>query len=251
MTTPAGSIKKFMTPVNQNPPKPPDEADDATVQSGKTTSRPTVGDTWQEMCIKLQMTSKAAITTSDVANKMTQVLRIIHDEFGSKIKIKNNKNKTIQNFKFDEPEDFAKNYKIHNFRPYKPQSGLNRACILFRVCTNQSLSTIRKSSTVAAALQHTSSRLVFYPWTEDVADVQSIGFFVGPLPKYQTTDAFEKSLVSVIAQRASIPAKRIPKFHCVLENITTPIPNSQLRYRCQAFAIQVERHNIDTMQQIL
>jgi hypothetical protein len=164
------------------------------------------------MCIKLQITSKAAITTTDVAQKMTQVLQSIQDKFGNKIIIKNNKNNTFQQFKFEEPEDFAKNYAIHHFRPSKPQRGPNRAWILFGVQTNQSLSTIQKSLTVATALQHTSSRLVFYPWTENIPDVQSLGFFLGPLPKYQTSEAFEKSLVFIIASRASIPAKRIPSF---------------------------------------
>jgi hypothetical protein len=107
MTTLAGNIQPFPTPVNPSLAKPPDEADDATVQSEKTTSRPTTGDTWQEMCIILQITSKAAITTSDVAHKMTQALRSIQDEFGNKIIIKNNKNNTLQQFKF------AKNYAIH------------------------------------------------------------------------------------------------------------------------------------------
>jgi hypothetical protein len=46
MTTPAGNFQQFPTPVNPSLAKPPDEADDATVQSGKTTSRPTTGDTW-------------------------------------------------------------------------------------------------------------------------------------------------------------------------------------------------------------
>jgi hypothetical protein len=167
MTTPAGNIQQFRTPVNPSQAKPPDEADEATVQSRKTTSRPTTGDTWQKMCIKLQITPKAAITTSDVAQKMTQVLQSIQDKFGNKIIIKNNKNNTFQQFKFEEPEDFARNYAIHHFRPSKPQRGPNRAWILFCVQTNQSLSTIQKSSTVATALQHTSSRLVFYPWTEN------------------------------------------------------------------------------------
>jgi hypothetical protein len=61
----------------------------------------------KKLCIKLQITSKAAITTSDVAHKMTQALRSIQDEFGNIIIIKNNKNNTLQQFKFDEPEDFA------------------------------------------------------------------------------------------------------------------------------------------------
>jgi hypothetical protein len=127
MPTPAGNIKKFLTPVNPNSTNPPDKANNPTVQFGKTTSRPTTGETWQEMCIKLQITSKTAITTSDVAHKMTQVLESIHNKFGSKTIIKNNKNNTIQSFKFDKPEDFAKNYKIHHFRPSKPQSGPNQA----------------------------------------------------------------------------------------------------------------------------
>jgi hypothetical protein len=199
MTTPAGNTHQDPTPVNPGQAKPPDEADDATVQSGKTTSRPTTGDTWQEMCIKLQITSKATITTSDVAHKTAQVLGSIQDEFGNKIILKNNKNSTLQQFKFDTPEDFAKNYVIHHFRPSKPQGGPNRAWIVFRVQTDQSLSTIRKSPTVATALQRTSSRLVFYPWPENIPDVQSLGFFLGPLPKYQTSAAFEKSLISIIA----------------------------------------------------
>jgi hypothetical protein len=66
MPTPAGNSKKFLTPVNPSPTNPPNETDDASVQSGKTTSRPTTGDNWQEMCIKLQITSKTAITTSNV-----------------------------------------------------------------------------------------------------------------------------------------------------------------------------------------
>jgi hypothetical protein len=163
MTTPTGNIQPFPTLVNPSPAKSPDEADNATVQYGKTTSRPTNGDTWQEMCIKFQITSKTAISTSDVAHKMTQVLRSIQHEFGNKIIIKNNKNNTLQQFKFDEPEDFATNYAIYHFRPSKPQGGPNRAWILFHVQTNQSLSTIRKSLMVATALQHTSSHLVFYP----------------------------------------------------------------------------------------
>jgi hypothetical protein len=136
MTTPAGNTHQDPTPIYPSQAKPPDEADDATVQSGKTTSRPTTGDTWQEMCIKLQITSKAPITTSDVAHKTAQVLGSIQDEFGNKIILKNNKNSTLQQFKFDTPKDFAKNYVIHHFRPSKPQGGPNRAWILFRVQTD-------------------------------------------------------------------------------------------------------------------
>jgi hypothetical protein len=136
-----------------------------------------------------KFTSKTAITTANVAY-MTRVLESIHDEFGSKINIKNNKTITSKAFKFDEPEDFAKNYKTHHFCPTKPQGGPNRAWFLFCVRTSQSLSTIRKFLMVTAVVQRRSCHFVFHPWMEDIPDIQSIGFLLGPLPKYQTSDTF-------------------------------------------------------------
>ncbi|KAG7371967.1 hypothetical protein IV203_018109 [Nitzschia inconspicua] len=227
--------------------------DDVTVITGKSTSRPSTAKVWQETVVKLRFQSKDDLLTKDVSYLAFGVLNAIKQSFPTRIKIKLN-NANMESHNVQAPtndDDFQKLFGVSHRRGNKAKKIQSQSWIIFRIFTDMTLATIRKEQTVHDALQRSHGNLVYYPWTEDVHDVVSLGFFVGPLPKYMTSSQFEEELIPLISAKANIDAKRIPKHHCVMETITTYQPGTDLRFKCQAFVIQVEQQHSLKLREIL
>ncbi|KAG7357425.1 hypothetical protein IV203_002113 [Nitzschia inconspicua] len=219
--------------------------DDVTVITGKSTSRPSAAKVWQETVVKLRFQSKDDLLTKDVSYLAFDVLNAIKQSFQSRISIKN-QNKRQHGIALrpssHKRRRLSKAFSCLSSPWQQSQKIQSQSWIIFRICTDMTLATIRKEQTVHDALQRSHGNLVYYPWTEDVHDVVPLGFFVGPLPKYMTSTQFEEELITLISAKAKIDAKRIPKHHCVMETITTYQPGTDLRYKCQAFVIQRRSH---------
>ncbi|KAG7363685.1 hypothetical protein IV203_027046 [Nitzschia inconspicua] len=150
--------------------------------------------------------------------------------FQTRISIKTNANKELHTIQAPTNDDeFQKLFRVSHRRGNKAKKIQSQSWIIFRTSTDMTLATIRKEQTVHDALQRSHGNLVYYPWTEDVHDVVSLGFFVGPLPKYMTSTQFEEELIPLISAKAKIDAKRIPKHRCGHAQLEAPqepqIPN--------------------------
>ncbi|KAG7370320.1 hypothetical protein IV203_028066 [Nitzschia inconspicua] len=218
--------------------------DDVTVITGKSTSRPSAAKVWQETVVKLRFQSKDNLLTKDVSYLAFNVLTAIKQSFQNGIELHTAQAPTND-------DEFQKLFRVSHRSGNNAKKIQSQSWIIFRFFTDMTLATIRKEQTVHDALQRSHGNLVYYPWTEDVHDVVSLGFFVGPLPKYMTSTQFEEELIPLISAKAQIDAKRIPKHHCVMETNTTYQPGTDLRHKCQAFVIQVEQQHALKLREIL
>ena len=222
-------------------------SDDETVVSGHSTIRFTATDSRKELVLKLRLKSKTALTTSAIATKTFAILQAIRTSFGSDITIYPNggKHRTLQTFEPPAKDaDFEQLFTVTRHTGNKLRGITPSAWIIFRVLSPVTLSTIRNSSAVKAALSQHASSLQFYPWDEQTRDVVSIGWFLGPIPKYTLSEQFQEEIMS------KLHSARPPKFRCVLENIQAT-DSSGVIYKCQAFGLQVERQHAVRMKHIL
>lgn len=232
---------------NKKAPNQADAADDVTVQSGKNSARTATETPWETKVIKLEFTSKSEIPLATVAHQAMTVLRAMGNSFESNIKLFTNRGKVLQSYKTTQPSEFADHFDAYSNKHTKRSNDKRRAWILFRIETKLSLKHIRTNQAVEGALSAADGRLTQHQWPENISNIKTIGFFVGPLPKYMITEEFNTTLSTILSK----PGKRIPKFRCTMETITASPLNSQLRYRCQAFAIQVQDVDVKQMHHLL
>jgi replication-associated recombination protein RarA len=85
--------------------------------------------------------------------------------------------------------------------------------------------------------------MIHHHWPLDVTDVRSIGFFVGETPTYKLSSTFKEDLCTLIAKKASIRRRKIPKFQVALTVIRATMVNPEtekdVRDACMAFELQV------------
>ncbi|KAG7355365.1 hypothetical protein IV203_000051 [Nitzschia inconspicua] len=142
--------------------------DDVTVITGKSTSRPSAAKVWQETVVKLRFQSKDDLLTKDVSYLAFDVLNAIKQSFQTRISIKTNANKELHTIQAPtNDDDFHKLFRVSHRRGNKAKKIQSQSWIIFRICTDMTLATIRKEQTVHDALQRSHGNLVYYPWTED------------------------------------------------------------------------------------
>jgi hypothetical protein len=59
----------------------------------------------------------------------------------------------------------------------------------------------------------------------------SVGFFVGATPTYQLSSTFKQDLCTLIAQKADIHRKKIPKFQVALTVVCATMMNPEDKER--------------------
>jgi len=234
-------------------PHIPVDEDDVTVVTGKSTSRPSADNKiWKEMVVKLRFQSSDDLRTKDISHLSFAVINAMKQSFQNSVRITTNANKELRTVQAPTNEaDFTKLFHVTHSRGNKAKRIKCQSWIIFRIGTDMTLANIRKDTEVQAALRRTNGNLVYYPWMEDVREVVSLGFFVGPLPKYMTSSQFEEELISTISAKAKIDTKRIPKHRCIMETITAVSPGTAIRYKCQAFVIQTEKQNAPKLRKFL
>jgi hypothetical protein len=85
--------------------------------------------------------------------------------------------------------------------------------------------------------------MIHNQWPLDVTDVTSIGFFVAETPTYKVSSTFKEDLCTLIAMKANIHRRNIPKFQVALTVVRARIQNPKTkkdaRDACTAFELQV------------
>lgn len=240
-----------------NPPPIDTTADDeATVksgrQSGRPSSRPTgTANSWKDHTIKLRFQSNNTLQTTDVSHMSFAIFQAINASFPTDVKIFTNEGKVVKSLRAPtRKDDFEKLYKVTHYRGNKARGQRPSSWIIFRISTPLTLSEIRKDENVRAALSNTSCRLQYYPWEETQRDSVSLGFLLGYLPKYMTSEQMQEELMPILTAGAGRTASRIPSHRCVLENVQALSPSGR-KYTCQAFGIQVQRQDAVNMKDIL
>jgi hypothetical protein len=109
------------------------------------------------------------------------------------------------------------------------------------VQTRQTLKDIRTHPIITQVLSSPHCQLIHRPL--DVTDTTSVGFFVGATPTYTQSSTFKQDLCTLIAQKASIHRKKIPKFQVALTVVRATMMNPKTkkdsREACTAFELQV------------
>jgi hypothetical protein len=217
-------------------------ADDDTVTT-RGSSKPSVRfRTESSMTIKLTMQSKTEIASSDVAVHTTHLLSSILSAFPTTVTIYDNHNNRLTNTTNTGLADFQKQFTISKSSANKRNSKPHLAWVIFRIDTKESLRNIRTHPAVESILRTSHGRLAITPWDPSVRDVVSLGFFVGCVPRYQTSSSFEKDILTQITTATKAKQGQIPKFHCVLSNVTASL--GKIPARCQSFDLQVERQHV-------
>lgn len=213
-----------------------DDDDDKTVDNGfsPSTTKPSNTKT-----IKLVFQPKANYPMSKVPSDALGIMIAIKGQFGDSVKIYTNRG---QEFKDEDlvdkgQADFQKHYTIHS------KKGRSRQLfwLIFRIESDVSLHEIRRNQTVNLTLRKCESRIVYYPWNEDIGDVEAIGFYIGASPRHSTTESFEAKFKKIITDNTKLKPQQVPKFRATMANVSMGTATS--RGTCQAYEIQVEREN--------
>jgi hypothetical protein len=96
---------------------------------------------------------------------------------------------------------------------------------------------IRQEPTIAALLVKTKGRLLSHSWPPNVHDVISLGFFVGAIPRYQSSQSFTDSIRKSFS--VTVNTDNITPFRCVPTEVSTVFNDHNCK--CNAFDLQVER----------
>ena len=201
------------------------------------------------MNIKFLIHSKNKISPSDFATHSITLLRTLTSAFPTTVNVFNNHDKLFYDLSAVSLRSFEQNFAINHSQANLKLSRPFTSWIIFTVHTTETLSTIRKQQSVATILCNTKGRLSYHPWNCKTSDVVSLGFFVGPIPQYQTHSEFEKNVRSAIVTQSSINPSCIPDFRCILAKVSASTEESQLT--CQAFELQVERTNVQKMLRLI
>ncbi|KAG7374199.1 hypothetical protein IV203_013294 [Nitzschia inconspicua] len=98
----------------------PTDEDDVNVITGKSTSRPSAANVWQETVVKLRFQSKDDLQTEDVSYHAFNVLTAIKQSFQTRICIKPNASKELLTVQAPTNDDeFQKLFRVSHRRGNK------------------------------------------------------------------------------------------------------------------------------------
>jgi hypothetical protein len=162
---------------------------------------------------------------------------------GADVKIFDGVQQQVTNFQVQPPSTFRAKFPVSRSRAHQKYNRSATAWVLFTVQTRQTLKSIRTHPTISQALRSRHCRLIHHQWPLDVTDTTSVGFFVGATPTYTLSSTFKQELCSLIAKKASIDRKKIPKFQVALTVVRATMMNPKTkkdnREACTAFELQV------------
>jgi hypothetical protein len=98
--------------------------------------------------------------------------------------------------------------------------------------------------------------MIHHQWPLEVTDVTSIGFFIGETPTYKLSSTFRVDLCKLIAKKAKIHRRKIPKFQVALTVVRarTQHPDKKdvvVKEACTAFELQVPVDQRRAMEELL
>ena len=247
-TQPTGSISKHFPKKTPVPPLDVTDVDDATVRSGRNSPKlSTKASASRELVVKLEFSSARNPESSTIAGNALKILHRISDKFKREIQIYNNEGNLVTEFNTT-PGIFLKEFYLHSTTRGKDKKK-HKSFFVFRIVTGATLKQLRTDPDVSSLLNNLSARLTLHPWTEDITDVVSLGWFLGPLPKYTMAQEMTTKLRQLIASQANISEQKIPRFHCQMEMITTTC--KQRRVACQAYGLTVQRKDATQLSNII
>jgi hypothetical protein len=171
------------------------------------------------------------------------ILETIDREMGTDVKIFDGVQQQVTDFQIQSATTFRSKFPVSRSQANQKYNRSATAWALFTVQTRQTLKDIRTDPTITQVLSSRHCRLIHHQWPLDVTDTTSVGFFVGATPTYTLSSTFKQDLCTLIAQKASIHQKKIPKFQVALTVIRATMMNPKTkkdsREACTAFELQV------------
>ena len=202
----------------------------------------------KEIVVKLEFMFTSDQHPTAVALRARLILHQMLSQFYNRLTIYNNQGRPVKDFAFTE-EQLLQEFKLHH-KFFGKSTKKYRYSLIFRIESTVPLSTIRQHPEVSQELRKHSANLVIHPWTEDVTDTVSLGWFLGPLPKYATADEMTIKMTDQIAYRAKVSAKNIPKFRCQMDNISITDKTNR-RFTCRAYSLTAQRQHSAALQKII
>ena len=197
--------------------------------------------------VKLVFTEKGMLPAATVKTRTMEIIRSISSTFHAAVTFYNNKNQRYSPLQNLSTAGFLTHFAISS-SPVKNRSNRRPASwLIFSIETDIPISQIR--SEISPLLRNHNARLFHYPWPETVKEVASLGFFVGPSPRYIRSTQFQRDIRTLISKNASVTENRIPDFRCSMTTIASS--TEQGSSKCQAFDIQVEPKNAKSMLNLL
>lgn len=206
-------------------------------------------DPFIEKCVKFTFRAADDDEASEVAMGHFQILKAINDAFGEEVRIFNNQGERITKFKLPSYVAYMRHFTIKHRQPNKRRNRKATYQMFHRLETSVSLSSIRKQEQVGNLLRTYNGSINYHPWTEDVNDTVSLGFFIKVDPTNFRSEDYEAEVTQEII---AATAKRggIPKFKVVMSSPSNYLPDKS-RLRTKAYDLHVQRKDAKAMIDIL
>jgi hypothetical protein len=225
------------------------DEDDATIASSNTSSFNDISSNHpKESVIKLEFLFQDPQHPQSMALRAGEILHAMYTHFYNNLVIYNNHGRQVRDFTLSN-DHLLQEFNLHS-KFFSKSVKKHRYSLIFRIRSSVPLSNIRKFPEVVHELQKHSAVLVSHPWKEDVTDIVSLGWFLGPLPKYTTSEEMTIKMTNRLAFLAKVPVKKIPKFHCQMDNISATDTNNR-RIACRAYSLSAQRHHSEPLIKII
>jgi hypothetical protein len=98
----------------------------------------------------------------------------------------------------------------------------------FSITTTTTFSEIHKEPSVQQLLKTYRAILQTTPWQAGVVDTAILGWQMGLIPSYMTSNEATKHIRHNLEMHSSTAAKKIPTFHCIPHSVTTTLQSRKI-----------------------
>jgi hypothetical protein len=206
-----------------------DISDDETVITrvcnGPRPNTPVTQQIVRKLTLKFLIQSNEALPSREVAGRfLTDLHAIVSMKAPAPNIVYDMNNHPLRNFSQDNASKFEKYLYIDTIETHPTHRKPNTYWMIFNLTTSMTLTTIRRHDVVNNVIVGLKGRLSLYPWSTSDRDVESIGFVIGAIPRYQMSDYFSNLLRTTIAETCM--TKRIPPFKVCPLSYLSPMQRS-------------------------